>query len=899
MLKATRQSSPYTVLTQESTGATRVYTFTGLTNGVAYKMSVAAVNAAGVSDYSALSDTFTPAAGYPGVPTHVTGAIYSTTSIDVSWTAPEDNGGADITNYTVYAYANNSIFPTSSQNVGSAATTRRYTGLTTGTPYYFKVAAWTSATGGGPTSQRSLPSGNITPCGATNQPGAPTGEGGFQSVSLYWTAPSDLQGSVVEYYQVALLDSSGNPLGIVVDTPNADLAFRIGGLENGVGKKFKVRSVTTGGFTSAYGGNSATITPTATPSQPTPNAPRTLAADYTGIDAAVGKGVHLTWVVPLTTGAPSQYVVARRPAGSDYEYAVIKNVPGNVLECVINDGDLTPGVATIDIPNGTEYEYVVYAYDSGAAGSTTGPPSNAVTFAAASSPTWNPLSGGLTVTKAGVGELAISWDAAQDNGSGITEYRLYASPTTTPSSSYLTLPKEPRASTLKALDIQPTYIWLKAVNEVGASDFVDPGIVETPLENAGTYTPDAPIITSVRNYKDSVTGSLGATIEFTTDASPGSHIITATATKVSDGSETVVSPFDLIFPGLEAGEEYTFTIYDTYEGVESDYSNPSAPLLISDIPAKISPAPTIESVGDREVTISWTAPDSDKEIQVYNIIVTTNGQNIGEYTSGTTTYKISGLDNGTAYQFSVRALNGVEGSTGYTSQEYSDFSDPAVPTNGLGINEVAPDTPTDTPVATPLDGSVTISWTYTGSPGSQNDIPTSITKYRVYYRVHGSGSYTQAGEVLLNTIGYDLGGLTNGTEYDFVYTAINGNPEENESGFSPVVSATPVSSPGDLPPGPPNPPLTSTYDATSYYDTPGYTLEWGSPSTGEPALSYTVKYNIKLAGGSGSDYIYTHTGVVGQTLVLPAADFEYGIYQFSVQSVGLGGASEPVYSDVF
>lgn len=915
VLKATPVSPSGADITQESMGAGHEYTFTGLTNGHTYKFSVAAINAAGLSDYSGYSRTITPVAGQPGAPTNVNVAIASATSIDVSWTAPSDTGGASITNYTIYGFENDAIFAmTPAKTKGSAGTSYTYTGLTTGNKYYFKVAAWTSATGGGPSTTRSQPSDDIVPCGATNQPGAPAGVAGDELVSLSWTAPSDLQGSRVAYYQIEVLNSAGASLvpARIDDTPNADRVYVVMGLDNGRGYKFKVRSLTTiNSFVSAWGGNSTTVTPTNPVGGTTPTAPQNLAADYSGIDALVGGGVHLLWEAP-STGAPSRYVVSRKLNGTSFAYAPIKYVPGNVLECLINDGDIgLDGGTPIAIPNGTAYDYVVNA-EKFTVEVPAGPYSDSVPFTAASLPTWNPLSGNVSVTKAEVGQLAVAWDAAVANGSDIQEYRLYASATTTPSASYVTLPPTPTSYTINFLAVQPTYIWLKAVNEVGASDYTDPAVVETPLDQPFGDTPIAPQITSVTNYKDSETGDLGAMITYVqNDMTMGSHVFTVTATRVSDGAllPSPVSPFIDIFPGLTAGESYTFTIHDTVtgsiiNGVSSAESDPpSDPLLISDIPAQITDAPTIDSVGDGEVTISWVAPSSDAPIKEYFVDLLAVGIAYGtSFPAESTTATIRGLTNGKAYRFRVRARNDLTAI--FAEQDYSPYSELAVP--GIqGSTEIAPDTPADPPNGFAEDGSVSLNWTFNGSSGTANGAPVSIVGYNIYYREQGVGSYTlistfPTDSIVVGVAGIGQGVLTNGTAYEFRYTVLNGNITENESGPSPATVIVPtVAQPGNLPTGPPNPPLTATYNETSYVGMPGYTLEWGAPSTGEPALSYTVKYNIKLADGSGSDYIYTYDGVHGQTLVLPASDIEFGIYQFSVQSVGDGGASEPVYSDVF
>lgn len=83
-------------------------TVTGLTNGTAYRLQVAATNSAGTGAYSALSNAVTPsnAATVPGAPvigTPAQGAAGGTLSAIARWTAPTSNGGSAITGYRVVA----------------------------------------------------------------------------------------------------------------------------------------------------------------------------------------------------------------------------------------------------------------------------------------------------------------------------------------------------------------------------------------------------------------------------------------------------------------------------------------------------------------------------------------------------------------------------------------------------------------------------------------------------------------------------------------------------------------------------------------------------------------------------------------------------------------------------
>ena len=113
------------------TGTSSPITVTGLTAGTAYTFSVTATNAIGTSAPG--TTTFTPQNQVPGAPTGQF-AIAGNAQATISFTAPTNNGGAAITNYTIVANPG---------NISQTATSSPYTftGLTNGTLYTFSITA--------------------------------------------------------------------------------------------------------------------------------------------------------------------------------------------------------------------------------------------------------------------------------------------------------------------------------------------------------------------------------------------------------------------------------------------------------------------------------------------------------------------------------------------------------------------------------------------------------------------------------------------------------------------------------------------------------------------------------------------------------------------------------------
>ncbi len=135
--------------TKKSTGNGSVtsLTITGLTNGTMYYFIVTATNSAGESvATTAVSATPKPVPDAPTAVAAVSGP--GAGEVTVTWTAPADTGGTDITDYTVYwgTKATVTVAPdTNKKSTGTADTSLKVDGLINGLSYYFIVTATNSA----------------------------------------------------------------------------------------------------------------------------------------------------------------------------------------------------------------------------------------------------------------------------------------------------------------------------------------------------------------------------------------------------------------------------------------------------------------------------------------------------------------------------------------------------------------------------------------------------------------------------------------------------------------------------------------------------------------------------------------------------------------------------------
>ena len=228
-----------------NTGNTNVtYTNTGLTPGTTYSYTVAAINGAGAGDQSTSASASTDAV-VANAPTGLTLTAGSTPSsmINLSWTAPTNNGGAAIVGYRI---TENNVVVVS--NTGSSSTTHLRTGLTRVTAYTYKVAAINSAGIGSDCTPASLTT-------AAELPGAPTGltlTAGSPAntvIALAWTAPTATGGAAISGYQIKKNGSI-----VVADTGSTATTYSATGLTHNTTYTFTVAAINSAGA----GGDSTT-----------------------------------------------------------------------------------------------------------------------------------------------------------------------------------------------------------------------------------------------------------------------------------------------------------------------------------------------------------------------------------------------------------------------------------------------------------------------------------------------------------------------------------------------------------------------------------------------------------------------------------------------------------------
>jgi large repetitive protein len=693
----------------DGTSTTTSTTVTGLTNGQAYTVRVAAINAVGTGSY-VTSGSVTPGT-VPGTPTGLS-ATAGNAQIALSWTAPANTGGYPITDYAIEYSTNGSTWIVFADGV-STATTATITGVSNGTTYTVRVRAQ-NAIGSG----SYVTSGSVTPA---TTPGAPTNliaSAGNAQISLTWTAPASNGGSAITDY-VIQYSTNGSTWVTFADGTSTTTSTTITGVSNGTTYTTRVAAVNAAG-TGNYV-TSGSVTPAGVPGTPS------------NLVATAGNGqISLSWTAPSNNGAAiTDYVVEYSTNGSTWT--------------VVADGVSTATSATITgLTNGTTYTTRVAAVNSVGTGSYA--TSGSVTPATTPSAPTN-----LAAT-AGNAQIGLSWTAPASNGgsalvdyvieyssNGGTTWVVFADGTSTATSTTITGVSNGTAYTTR----------VAAVNSVGTGSYVTSGSV-TPAT-----TPGAP------TNLTATAGNGQISLSWTAPASNGGAAITdyvvqystngSTWTTFADGTSTTTST---TITGLTNGTAYTTRVAAVNAVGASSYTTSG-----SVTPATVPGAPTnlVTTAGNAQVSLSWTAPASNGGAAITDYVVqySTNGSTWTTFNDGvsaTTSATVTALANGTAYTLRVAAINAVGTGSYVTSGSVTPATTPGAPTNL---------------VTTAGSTQIALSWTAPASNGGA-----AITDYVVQHSTNGSTWITFADGTSTATSA-TITGLVNGTTYTVRVAAIN------------------------------------------------------------------------------------------------------------------------------
>ena len=768
--------------TPVSAGATTTYTYTSLSAGSAYEFAVLAVTAAGDGEYT---DTITATPrGVPAAPSlHTMTAVAG--EMTLGWTAPSTNG-SPITDYTIrYKKASESTWTEVSK--GAATTGYVVSGLQAATSYNFGVRAVNGEGAGAWSSSGTATSGSAPTVTAVVWSSGSRGPGGtfyISGTSFSATSTLTIDGNVITITSRTLptrlfftLPAGTGTVPVVVTT---------GGLSNAPFSYTylpEISSLSPQGASST-GGTQITITGTGFTNSSTVKFGSSVAAGFT-YDSATQVRVTLPSATARATSSVTITTTAGTSIGVDYAY------DSPTLTSISPSTGSTVGGTTITL-TGTQFA-------AGATVSVGGVSATSVTVVSATSITAiTPAGSGaasVTVTRNGLttagqtftyvgpplaistdtatassGAVILQWVPPVDGGSAITgydvEYRAVNSPVWE-SWTAVTSNASADSTTVTGLTNAVTYEFrIRAKNINGVAPW---GETLTATPATAPSTPDAPTATP---------GNASVGLAWVAPANGGSSItgfdvqyrlFGAGGWTAWTSESTTASASGTIVTDLINGNAYEFQV--RAKNLLGDSAWSTTALSTPDaVPLQITSVNVAEAAS--QVQLTWNTPgDGGSPITGFDVEYRALGAAAWDAWSAESSTAtavgtvITGLTDGTTYEFQVRARNGV----------------------GVGIwSSIALGTPRTVPsqvtgvTATPADSQITVAWTAPSSGGS------SITGYDLRHAVAGSGSWTTL-SLGATTFSEVIGTLVNGTAYDFQVRALN---VLGDGPWSALVSAT-------------------------------------------------------------------------------------------------------------
>ena len=648
------------------------YTLSGLTNGVRYRLSLQAVNSQGSSNWSNFDDPRTGIAGdpaeAPGAPTNIK-AYSNGTTVDTSWSAPADDGGADITGYDLrYILSDAADKADANWTVQDSVWTSgelKYAvgGLTADVEYDFQLRAVNSAGAG----SWSATVNNEDP----SPPGAPVfgyfSEGTPGELYVSWDPSDDDGGAPVTHYDLRHIRSDATDRAddnwTQVDdlTGEVNYAYTIVGLTSGVRYDVQVRAANRAGDGSWSG------TLTLSPMFGRPNPP-------SNITVTPGDGtLTVKWsAAPAKSGVTVagykvSYIRTDHPGHNDFNnWTTTGLIPSGTLEYAITG--LVNGV-----------RYTIDAYSISAGGRTSPPQAGALPIEA---PARAPAAlGGLKWTSIHESSILISWTGPSDNGGRtVTSYDIHYHPTSDPTNvvelsqiarDIAAGPGAGNSGWVGNLTAHVEYkIQVRARNQMGVGPWSSLTLIprKKPVElTLDSVTPGDSTLT--------ISWTDGDDDEITGYEVRYSHRRLADLV-LPDSTDweyirniTGTSPLEYTITGLVNGRWYQVQVRgkNKYGELSSDFSIWSN--AVPGTPATTPEAPSIGSVtpGDVTLAVAWTAPadDGGKDITAYDLrYIRSDATDKADanwtekdsiWSSGVLQFSLDGLTNSVGYDVQVRA----------------------------------------------------------------------------------------------------------------------------------------------------------------------------------------------------------------------------------------------------
>src|SRR6185437_11627046 len=303
-----------------NTGSTSTtYSNSGLSPNTTYSYRVYAINSVGTSSPSnTASATTLIQVLAPQSPTGLTASSVSSSQINLSWSAPADNGGSAITGYKIERSISGGSWSVLVSNTGTAGTTYSNTGLSSSTTYSYRVSAINSVGISSPS--------NVASATTNTQllpPEPPTGltatTVSSSQINLSWTAPSNNGGSAVTGYKIEQSTNSVSTWSMIVsNSGSTGTTYSNVGLAASTSYTYRVSAINSVGTSAPSGTASATTSAALTVPQPPTNLSAT---------AVSSSQINLSWNAPSNNGGSpiTGYKINRSDDGGTTWITLVQN----------------------------------------------------------------------------------------------------------------------------------------------------------------------------------------------------------------------------------------------------------------------------------------------------------------------------------------------------------------------------------------------------------------------------------------------------------------------------------------------------------------------------------------------------------------------------------------------
>ena len=860
-------------------GSAETFTVTGLSESTTYFFAIKTSDE--VPNESALSNVPSAATATtaPDAVTDLATGTVTTSSVDLSWTAPGDDGATGTATTYDVRYSTSTItagnWASATQatgepapSVAGSAETFTVTGLSESTTYFFAIKTSDEVPNESALSN--------VPSAATSDGTAPdavadlaTGTVTTSSVDLSWTAPGDdgATGTATTYdvrYSTSTItagnwatatQATGEPAPQVAGSAET---FTVTGLSESTTYFFAIKTSDEVPNESALSNVPSAATATTAPDAVTELATGTVTTS----------SVDLSWTAPGDDGATGTATTY------DVRYSTSTITAGNWASATQATGEPAPQVAgsaetftVTGLSESTTYFFAIKTSDEVPNESTLSNVPSATTADGTAPDAVTDLATGTVTTSS----VALSWTAPGDDGATgtATTYDVRYSTSTITAGNWATATQatgEPAPSvagsaetfTVTGLSESTTYFFAiktsdEVPNESALSNVPSAATSDGTAPDAVADLATGTVTTSSVDLSWTAPGDDGATgtattydVRYSTSTITAGNWATATQATGEPAPQVAGSAETFTVTGLSESTTYFFAIKTSDEVPnESALSNVPSAATATTAPDAVTELAT-GTVTTSSVDLSWTAPGDDGATgtaTTYDVRYSTSTITAGNWASATQatgepapqvagsaeTFTVTGLSESTTYFFAIK-----------TSDEVPNESTLSNVPSATTADGTAPDAVTDLATGTVTTSSVALSWTAPGDDGATGTATTYDVRYSTSTITAGNwATATQAtGEPAPQVAGsaetFTVTGLSESTTYFFAIKTSDEVP--NESALSNVPSAATATTAPDA----------VTDLATGTVTTSSVELSWTAPgddgATGT-ATTYDVRYS--------------------------------------------------------